>query len=67
MLTIKEIRDLDSTALEKKIEEVRVKIFTYRMKMTTSGLEKPHLLKIGKKAIARLLTVKKEKKEKKGK
>ncbi len=53
-----EIKDLDAAAINTKVSEMRKEIFTMRMEKATSGLEKPHKLKVLKKNIARLLTAK---------
>jgi large subunit ribosomal protein L29 len=39
-------------------DELRLDLFKMKMQKTTSGVEKPHLMKVAKKNIARLLTVK---------
>ncbi len=60
-LSLQEIRKWDSDTIQKKVEQLRVDLFNLRMGSTTSGIERPHLLKVLKKDIARLLTVKNEK------
>ena len=57
MLNINEIKDLDKAALLKKIDELRVELFSHKLQKQTTGIEKPHLLKTIKKDIARLNTV----------
>jgi large subunit ribosomal protein L29 len=53
-----EIKDLDAAAIDSKVSEIRKKIFNMKMEKATSGLEKPHQLKVLKKNIAKLLTAK---------
>ena len=57
-----EVKDLDAAAIDTKVSEMRREIFNMKMEKATSGLEKPHNLKILKKNIARLLTAKAAKK-----
>jgi large subunit ribosomal protein L29 len=63
MLSKDEIQKLDDQAVERKISELRVDLFKMKMQKTTSGIEKPHLIKLAKKNIARLLTVKNARKQ----
>lgn len=58
MLKNDEIKNMDEQAIERKLSELRLDLFKMKMQKTTSGIEKPHLLKDAKKNIARLLTVK---------
>jgi|GEM_PF-1600259 large subunit ribosomal protein L29 len=54
-----EIKDMDSKAIDAKVQSIRVELFNIRMqKAATGAVEKPHTLKIAKKNIARLLTQK---------
>ena len=57
-----EVKDLDAAAIDTKVSEMRREIFNMKMEKATSGLEKPHNLKVLKKNIARLLTAKAAKK-----
>jgi large subunit ribosomal protein L29 len=57
-MTKDDIKKLDDKALERKVAELRLDVFQMKMQKTTSGIEKPHLIKEAKKNIARLLTVK---------
>ena len=57
-----EVKDLDAAAIDTKVSEMRREIFNMKMEKATSGLEKPHKLKVLKKNIARLLTAKAAKK-----
>ena len=53
-----EAKGLDGKAIEAKVAEIRREIFNLKMEKATSGLEKPHKLKVLKKNIARLMTAK---------
>ena len=57
-LKIEDIKEFDSKRLDAKIEECRLELFNLNMMKTTTRMEKPHLVKVLKKNIARLLTVK---------
>lgn len=56
---VKDIDKFDIPGIDKKVSEMREAIFEIRMQKAAAGIEKPHQLKIAKKNIARLLTVKK--------
>ena len=58
MMKFTEAKGLDSKAIDAKVSEMRREIFTLKMEKATSGLEKPHKLKVLKKNIARLMTAK---------
>ncbi len=58
MLNNDEVKNMDEQAIERKLSELRLDLFKMKMQKTTSGIEKPHLLKDARKNIARLLTVK---------
>ncbi|MAF76577.1 MAG: 50S ribosomal protein L29 [Halobacteriovoraceae bacterium] len=58
VINFKDIKDLDAAAIDAKVSELRKQIFQMNMEKATSGIEKPHGLKVLKKNIARLLTVK---------
>ena len=58
---LKEARTWDEKTLDTKVLEIKKNIFEMRMQKAASGIEKPHELKVLKKDIARLLTLKKEK------
>ena len=53
-----EAKELDGASIDSKVSELRRQIFNMRMEKSTSGLEKPHRLKVLKKNIAKLLTAK---------
>ncbi len=58
VLNIKEIQGWDAAKIDAKVADTRKQIFNLKMQQSASGMEKPHQLKIMKKNIARLLTVK---------
>ena len=58
MMKFAEAKGLDAKAVDAKVQEMRREIFMLKMEKTTSGLEKPHKLKVLKKNIARLMTAK---------
>lgn len=53
-----EMKNLDAAAIDSKVSDIKREIFNLKMEKATSGLEKPHKLKVLKKNIARLLTAK---------
>lgn len=56
-----EIRELDAQGLEAKLAEKREELFKLRFQHATGQLENTQSMKVIKKTIARLLTVKQEK------
>ena len=58
MMKYEEVKSWDAKQIDAKVEEIRTELFNIRMQKAASGVEKPHLLKIGKKNIAKLLTAK---------
>lgn len=57
-----EITKMDSKAIDAKVSALRVELFNFRMQKAATGtVEKPHVLKVIKKDIARLLTQKNSK------
>ncbi|MFT6068603.1 MAG: large subunit ribosomal protein L29 [Bacteriovoracaceae bacterium] len=58
-LKYEEVKGWDAKQIDTKVEEIKTELFNMRMQKAASGVEKPHLLKIGKKNIAKLLTAKK--------
>ena len=58
-LKFEEVKSWDAKQINVKVEEIKNELFNMRMQKAASGVEKPHLLKIGKKNIAKLLTAKK--------
>lgn len=61
MLNISEINKLDASAIDNKISELRKELFDIRLQKATTDIEKSHPLKLLKRDIARLLTVKNSK------
>ena len=62
MLKYLEIKKMDDESIDRKLSDIRGDLFTHKMQMKTSGIEKPHLIKVAKKDIARLLTEKSKRK-----
>lgn len=60
-MKMSDIKGLDASGIDAKVEELRKEIFGLKMEASTTGLEKPHQIKVAKKTIARLLTAKNEK------
>lgn len=58
VIKYKDIKDLDAKTIDAKISDIRKELFNQNMQKTTSGIEKPHTLKVLKKNIAKLLTAK---------
>ena len=56
-MTNKEIRDLTSEELLKKIEESKEELFNLRFNQATGSLEKPSRLRELRKQVARMKTV----------
>ena len=59
-MTNKEIRDLTSEELLKKIEESKEELFNLRFNQATGNLEKPSRLRELRKQVARMKTVLRE-------
>jgi len=57
-MKMKDISTLNLADVNLKLEEIRAELFNSRIQKTTSGIEKPHLVKGMKKDVARLLTQK---------
>ena len=56
----KEIRDLTSEEITKKIEEYKEELFNLRMNQASGNLEKPSRIKELRKLVARMKTILKE-------
>lgn len=56
-IIVNEVRELDEKVLNEKVKELRIELFNLRMKRRTTGLDKPHLIGIIRKNMARLLMV----------
>jgi large subunit ribosomal protein L29 len=61
-MTSKEIREFSAGEIENKLREVREQLVQLRLKKSTGQVEKPHLLRVYRKDIARLETILKQKK-----
>jgi ribosomal protein L29 len=57
-LKYSDIKNMDDEAIERKLSSVREGLFANRMEMKVSGIEKPHLMKLAKSNIAKLMTEK---------
>ena len=55
-----EIRELTADELERKLDETRQELFNLRFQSATGALENPARLKLAKREIARILTVRSE-------
>ncbi|MCR9205026.1 MAG: 50S ribosomal protein L29 [Halobacteriovoraceae bacterium] len=58
MMKFAEVKDMDVASLDAKVSEIKREIFNLKMEKATSGLEKPHRLRVLKKNIAKLMTAK---------
>ena len=56
-MTITEIKELTPKELFTRIQESRQEIFHFRLQQQAGQLEKPHLLRVARREIARLQTV----------
>ena len=56
----RELRDLTDEELEEKMGETRKELFNLRFQSATGALENPARLKLAKREIARILTVRTE-------
>ncbi|MDD2377791.1 MAG: 50S ribosomal protein L29 [Bacilli bacterium] len=59
-MTNKEIRDLTSEEITKKIEEYKEELFNLRFSQATGSLEKPSRIKELRKLVARMKTILRE-------
>lgn len=57
LMTIKEIKNLDTIDINKTIQQTKQTIFELKFKKETRQTIKPHLIKNYKKMLARLLTI----------
>ena len=58
-----ELRDLTDDELEERLSERRQELFNLRFQSATGALENPARLKLAKREIARILTVRNEREE----
>jgi len=63
-MTTKEIRDLSPAEITTKLREIRAELLQLRLKKHTGQVEKPHMLRVLRKDIARLETIHQQKKSK---
>jgi large subunit ribosomal protein L29 len=63
-LEFKDIKGLDAKEIDAKVADIKRNMFDLRMQKATSGIEKPHQLKVAKKNIAKLMTAKNAKGDK---
>ncbi len=66
-MKIREIRDLTPEELGHQYEETSKELFNLRMQQATGQLEKPSRLRELRRALARMLTVRNERKQKEAK
>ena len=59
-MTAQQIREMDNTVLLEQINSKRHEIFNLRLQWVTGSLEDPNRLRVARKELARLLTVKRE-------
>ena len=59
----KEIREMSSEELEKKLKELKNELFNLRFQHAINQLDNPHRISDVKKDIARVMTVLREKKD----
>ena len=56
-MKVKEIRDLTTEEVIKKIDDTKEQLFNLRFKQATGNLEKPHEIRELRKDVARLKTI----------
>lgn len=56
-MTTKEIRELSVPELETKLRDLRAELLQLRLRKQTGQVEKPHLLRVHRKDVARLETI----------
>lgn len=56
----RELRDLTDEELARKLDETRQELFNLRFQSATGALENPARLKLAKREIARILTIRHE-------
>jgi large subunit ribosomal protein L29 len=56
-MTTKEIRELSQPELETKLREIREQLLQLRLRKQTGQVEKPHLLRVHRKDVARIETI----------
>ena len=63
-MTPKEIRDLSPAEITTKIREIHAELLQLKLRKHTGQIEKPHMLRVLRKDIARLETIQNQKKQK---
>lgn len=63
MLKMNEVKGWDVKVIDQKVIECQKELTAINMQKVTSGVEKPHRIKVLKRDIARLLTAKNAKSE----
>ena len=61
-MTTKEIRELSLTEIDAKLRETRDQLLQLRLRKQTGQVDKPHLLHLYRKDVARLETIRQAKK-----
>lgn len=59
----KEIRELSAVEIESKLRETRENLLQLRLRKNTGQVDKPHLIRVYRKDIARLETILTQKKQ----
>jgi len=59
-LKAKELRGLSSGELDQKVQALQKELHELRQKRVSGQLDKPHLFKLNRRQIARILTIRKE-------
>jgi large subunit ribosomal protein L29 len=62
-MTSKEIRDLSPAEITTKLAEIHAELLQLRLRKNTGQVEKPHMLRVLRKDIARLETILNQKKQ----
>ena len=60
MITHDDVKKLNAKDIEKKLFELKKEILSLKIQSSVSGAEKPHMKKLLKKDVARLLTFSKQ-------
>ena len=64
LVTNKELRDLSTEEIQKKIEDYKAELFNLRFQQATGSLEKPSRIRELRHTVARMKTVLKERESK---
>jgi ribosomal protein L29 len=60
MITLDDVKKLDTKEVAKKLLELKRELLTFKIQSSVSGAEKPHRKQLIKKDIARILTFSKQ-------